>query len=109
MQKELNSGSPGLTERCDELDEQCTRTCGILRVWLTDRVLSSLNGIMAWRRRIWRKDSDGDDPSHRDRAPSSMEHPSLSRVCGRMEKRYGKGCYGTRRGDRGALLLPSVL
>ena len=73
MQKEFYRGSPSLMERCDELDEQCMRTCRILRVWLTDHVPSSLNGIMAWRRSLWHKDSDRDGPSHWDRNLASME------------------------------------
>ena len=60
MQKEFDRGSPSLTQRCDELDEQCRRTCGILRVWSTDRCLSSLNGSMVRRGSTWYMGMDGD-------------------------------------------------
>jgi hypothetical protein len=78
VRKEFDRGSPSLMEGCDELDEQCTRTCGILRVWLTDRVLSSLNGIMVWRGTFWRKGMDGDGLRHRDRDLASMELQKFS-------------------------------
>ena len=78
MQKEFDRGSPSLMEQCDELDEQCTRTCRILRVCLTDRVHSSLNGTMVCRGTFWRKGMDGDGPSHRDRNLASMELQKFS-------------------------------
>ena len=73
MHDELDRGSPSWTEWCDELDEQCTRTCRILRVWLTECVPSSLNGFIASRGTFWRDGMDGDGPSHRDRDHASME------------------------------------
>ena len=73
-----------MTEQCGELDEQCTRTCGILRVWLTDRVLSSLNGTMVCRGTFWRKGMYGDGPSHRERAPASMEQQQFGESFGEI-------------------------
>jgi hypothetical protein len=87
-----------MMEQCDELDEQCTRTCRILRVCLTDRVPSSLNGIMVSRGTFWRKGMDGEGPHQRDGALVSMVHHSLDRVSGDREEgrrlgvtRIGKG------------------
>ena len=77
LQKELNKTSPNLTEQRDELDEQCRRTCRILRVWLMDRVLSSLNGAVAWRGALGRKGTDGDGLRHREQAPASMEQQQI--------------------------------
>mgnify|MGYP005824465315 CR=1 FL=1 len=102
MQKEFDRASPSLMEQCDELDEQCTRTCRILRVCLTDHVPSSLNGIMAWRRSLWHKDSDRDGPSHRDRASVSTELQSSWSCLGDRGKEEGRGCYGNGREGGGA-------
>ena len=44
-----------------------------------DRLLSSLNGAVAWRGALGRKGADGDGLRHRERAPASMEHHSLER------------------------------
>ena len=60
-------------EWCRELDEQCTRTCEILRVWSTEHVPSSLNGIMTWSRTFERKDLDGGVLSRWEQALVSME------------------------------------
>ena len=73
MEKEFDRGSPSLTQRCDELDEQCRRTCGILRVWSTDHGLSSLNGSMVRKGSSWCKGMDGGALSLRERALASME------------------------------------
>ena len=73
MHEELDRGSPSWTERCGELDEQCTRTCEILCVWSTERVLSSLNGTTTWSRTFEHKDLDGGVVSRREQALVSME------------------------------------
>ena len=99
---ELGRGSPSLTERCDELDEQCGRTCGILRVCSTNRVLSSLNGFMVCRRIFWRKDSDEDGLHQQDRTLASMEHHYLERGYGDREEGRGRGCYVNGREGGGA-------
>lgn len=61
-----------------------------MRVWLTGRTCSSLNGAAAWRRNFCRKCSDGNGIGHQDRAPTSMEHHFLGRIHGRMRKGKGK-------------------
>ena len=83
---ELGRGAPSLTERCDELDEQCRRTCQIVRVWSTDRILSSLNGAAAWRRIFGCKGMDWDGLHQPDGALVSMVHHSLNRVSGDREE-----------------------
>ena len=60
-------------EWCGEVEEQCTRTCEILRVWSTERVPSSLNGATTWSRTFEHKDLDGGVVSRREQALVSME------------------------------------
>ena len=84
MQKEFDRGSPSLTERREELDEQCWRTCKIVRVWSTERVLSSLNGFVVWRGTLWHKGADGDGLRHRERAPASMEQQQFGESFGEI-------------------------
>ena len=94
-----------MTNQDDELDEQCTRTCEILRVWSTERVPSSLNGFVVWRWTLGRKGADGDGLRHRKRTPASMEHHSLERVSVEKEKGEGVRTDGNERGDRGGRLV----
>ena len=91
-------------EPCDELDEQCTRTCKILRVYSTNRALSSLNGVATRSRVFWRKRADEDDLHQRDRTSASMEHHSLERVSGENEEGRGQGSEGIGRTDLDAPL-----
>ena len=104
MQKEFDRGSPSLMERCDKLDEQCTQTCRILRVWSTDRVLSSLNGFMAWRRIFWHHGLDEGTPSHPERTLASMEQQYFGRDRGRTGKVEGRRDERNDRGHREAPL-----
>jgi hypothetical protein len=69
-----------------------------------DRVLSSLNGFMAWRRIFWREVSYEDDPSHRDQASVSMELQSSWRGLGERRKGDGRKSDGVGRGDQDALV-----
>jgi hypothetical protein len=104
VQKEFDRGSPSLTERHEELDDQCRRTCEILRVWSTGRVLSSLNGFMAWRRIFWRKETDGDGLLHRGRTPVSMEHRFFAECSRENGEGRGRSFCGGGRGDHEACL-----
>ena len=94
MQKEFDRGSPSLTERREELDEQCWRTCKIVRVWSTERVLSSLNGFVVWRGTLWRKGADGDGLCHWEQAPASMERQHFQDCFGETKEGRGKEVLG---------------
>ena len=75
-------------ERCGEVEEQCTRTCEILRVWSTERVPSSLNGATTWSRTFEHKDLDGGVVSRREQALVSMEQQQFEE--GSWQNKHGR-------------------